>query len=129
MIIELEGNPKVTIIYAYSPHNVSPEEEVEAFYSTLRSTMEDIPQHNFFILAGDMNAKLGSEDVKFSFDPTTNRNGEMLVDLMEEFNLFSSNNSFMKPKNQLWTFEYPSGMRYGETALRTLGPTPPYCWL
>ena len=111
MIIELEGNPKVTIICAYSPHNGSPEEEVETFYSTLRSTMEDIPLHNFFILVGDMNAKLGPPDVKFSFDQTTNRNGEMLVDFMEEFNLFSSNNSFMKPKNQLWTFEYASGMR------------------
>ena len=30
---------------------------------------------------------------------------------MEEYNLFSSNNNFMKSKNQLWTFEYPSGKR------------------
>ena len=42
---------------------------------------------------------------------TTNRNGEMLLDLLEEFNLFTSNNYFMKPKGKLWTFEYPSGDR------------------
>ena len=30
---------------------------------------------------------------------------------MEEFNLFSANTSFMKPKSQLWTFEYPKGDR------------------
>ena len=30
---------------------------------------------------------------------------------MDEFNLFSANNSFMKPKGQLWTFEYPNGDR------------------
>ena len=30
---------------------------------------------------------------------------------MEEFNLFPANTSFMKPKGQLWTFEYPNGDR------------------
>ena len=28
--------------------------------------------------------------------------GEILRDFMDEFNLFSANNSFMKPKGQLW---------------------------
>ena len=111
MIIELEGNPKVTVICAYSPHNEAPLEEVETFYSELRATMESVPQHNFFVLAGDMNAKLGTTDVKFSFDERSNKNGEQLVDFIEEYNPFSSNNCFMKPKNQLWTFEYPSGGR------------------
>ena len=27
---------------------------------------------------------------------------------MDEFNFFSANNNFIKPKGQLWTFEYPS---------------------
>ena len=111
MILELQGNPKTTIICAYSPHNDAPECDVEDFYSNLRATMEQIPQHNFFVLCGDLNAKLGTPDVNFSFNETTNRNGEMLIDFMEEFNLFSSNNHFMKSKNQLWTFEYPSGKR------------------
>ena len=30
---------------------------------------------------------------------------------MEEYSLFTSNNSFMKPKNQLWTYELPLGIR------------------
>jgi len=30
---------------------------------------------------------------------------------MEEFNLFSANNKFMKPKDQLWMFEYFNGDR------------------
>ena len=30
---------------------------------------------------------------------------------MDEFNLFSANISFMKPKGQLWTFEYTNGDR------------------
>ena len=111
MIIELEGNPKITIICLYSPHNSAPENEVEEFYDTLRSTLDDIPQHNFLIVLGDFNAKLGPDDVNFTYNQKTNRNGEILLDFMEEYNLFSSNNSYMKPKGQLWTFEYPSRIR------------------
>ena len=58
-----------------------------------------------------MNAKIGPDDATFTFDNITNRNGEILLDFIDEFNLFFSNNSFMKPKNQLWSFEYPSGRR------------------
>ena len=92
MILELEGNPKTTIICAYSPHNAAPEEDVENFYSTLRSTVEQVPLHNFFSIAGDLNAKLGPDEARFTYNEETNRNGEMLKDFMEEFNLFS----FMK---------------------------------
>ncbi|XP_066927256.1 uncharacterized protein [Clytia hemisphaerica] len=58
--------------------------------------------------AGDFNAKLAYPDVPFSFDKATNRNGEYLLDLLQEFDLFSSNNSFMKCANHLWTFKYPN---------------------
>ena len=105
LVIELSGNPKTTIICVYSPHNSSPIDEVEQFYETLKQTIEQIPLHNFLVIAGDFNAQLGSEDVKFAFNPETNRNGELLKDLLNEFNLFSSNNNFMKPSGQLWTFK------------------------
>ena len=108
MVLELEGNPKTTVMCVYSPHNASPEDEVEDFYTTLRSTVEQVPLHNFLVIAGDLNAKLGPGEVNFTFNSKTNRNGEILKDFMDEFNLFSSNNSFMKPREQLWTFEYPS---------------------
>ena len=35
----------------------------------------------------------------------------MIIDFLEEFNLYISKTSFMKPKGQMWTFEYPSGDR------------------
>ena len=111
MVLELEGNPKITVICVYSPHNSSLKEDIEDFYTTLRSTIEQVPLHNFLVIAGDLNAKLGPSDVKFTYNNQTNRNGEYLIDFMDEFNLFSANNSFMKPKGQLWTFEYPNGDR------------------
>ena len=65
MVLELDGNPRTTIICAYSPTNEASEEDVDQFYADLRSITENIPQHNFFILAGDMNAKLGPFDANF----------------------------------------------------------------
>ena len=111
MVLELGGNPKTTIVCVYSPHNSSPDEDIEEFYTSLRTTVEQVPPHNFLVIAGDLNGKLGPNDVNYTFDSETNRNGEMLLDFLEEFNLFTSNNYFMKPKGQLWTFEYPSGGR------------------
>ena len=95
----------------YSPTNSTSLEEIEDFYTTLCNTIEQVPLHNFLVIAGDLNAKLGSDEGRFSFNSKTNRNREMLIDFIQEFNLFISNAHFMKPKRQLWTFEYPSGNR------------------
>ena len=110
-LLEFSGNPKLTVLCVYSPHNESPEHEVDQFYSDLRSVLENVPPHNFLSIMGDFNARLGPDLVNFTFNNETNRNGEKLFDLMEEYNLFSANNSFMKSKNQLWTYESPSGLR------------------
>ena len=111
VVAEFNGNPKVTVVACYSPHNNIVEDEVDKFYNDLRSVVENIPAHNFLLLLGDFNAKLGQSDVKFSYHTETNRNGEKLNDFMEEFSLFASNTYFMKPINKLWTFEYPTGAR------------------
>ena len=108
MVLELKGNPKINLVCGYSPHNEATEEDINEFYSSLISVLENVPRHNFLSVLGDMNAKMGPDDTKFSYDLATNRNGETLLDFMDEFNLFSSNNSFMKPKTQLWSFEYSS---------------------
>ena len=111
MVAEFNSNPKLTFIACYSPTNSSDEEEVLKFYQSLKSVVENVPAHNFLTIAGDFNAKLGPEDALFTFDDKTNRNGEMLLDLIDEFNLFSSNNNFMKNKSKLWSFTYPNGCR------------------
>jgi len=111
MIAEFSSNPVLTVVCAYSPHNSAPEEEVEEFYTSLRNLLNDIPKHNFLAIAGDFNAKLAVPDVPFSFNKKTNRNGEHLINLLEEYNLYSSNNSFKKCPNHLWTFQYPNGTK------------------
>ena len=109
--MEFEGNPKSTIISCSSPHNVSDEQDVDDFYTTLRSVLDEVPAHNFLVVPGDFNAKLGPSDVKFTYNIVTNRIGEKVLDFMEEYNLCPVNTKFTKCKNQLWTFEYPNGDR------------------
>ena len=111
IIADFEGNPKSTVIACYSPTNCSSDDDINDFYNELRSVVENVPAHNFLSIPGDFNAKLGHDDAKFTFHSETNRNGELLIDLMEEFNLCPANCKFMKSKNKLWTFEYPNGER------------------
>ena len=94
-------------ICVYSPHNESPEHEVDQFYSDLRSVLESVPPHNFLSVMGDFNARLGSDLVNFIFNDNTNRNGEKLFDLMDEYNLFSANNYFMKSKTNCGLLNLP----------------------
>ena len=51
MLLEFSGNPKLTVICAYSPHNESPE-DVDRFYSDLRSVLDknDFICQNFVVL-------------------------------------------------------------------------------
>ena len=85
--LELEGNPKTTVICVYSPHNASPESDVEEFYSTLRRIVAQVPLHNILVMAGYLNAKLGPDDARFTYNKETNRNGKHLIDFMKEFYL------------------------------------------
>ena len=97
LVLELDGNPKVTSTSCYSPHNISEESEVNTFYNDLRSLLDYAPAHNCLLIPGDFNAKIGPPDAKFTFNNLTNRNGEKLFDLID------TNTSFMKPSSQLWT--------------------------
>ena len=102
-MLTLKAIPEQQLYLAtcYNPYNNSTDEEVTQFYDILRTTLENVPAHNFLLVPGDFNAKLGTDDVTFSYHTETNRNGEHLVDIMEEFNLCPANTKFMKSKNQL----------------------------
>ena len=47
LVLELEGNPKTTVVCVHSPHNSSTEEDIEDFYESLRQTVGQVPPHNF----------------------------------------------------------------------------------
>ena len=53
----------------------------------------------------DANARLGPDDVPYSYHQETNRNGEYLAEFLLEHNLLAANTQFQKRKGKLWTFE------------------------
>ncbi len=63
------------------------------------------------MIIGDFNARIGKSDAKFAFHDTTNRNGEHLLDLICEKNLFISNLKFQKQAGKKWTYMDPAGNR------------------
>ena len=57
MVVMFNGNPSTTII-CHSPTNVSDETDHIAFYNELSSLVGSIPEHNFLVIGGDMNAQI-----------------------------------------------------------------------
>ena len=95
MTAEFDGNPKTTVIVVYAPTNCADEVEVEEFYNDLRDTLQDVPAHNFLACIGDFNARLGPDEVPFTYHDVTNRNGKYLA--------------VKKRPGKLWTFMGSTG--------------------
>ena len=78
----------------------------------LRTAIDETPSHNLLAILGDMNAKLSSAHVGYTFDKRTNENGFHLLELACEKSLMITNNHFQKKAGKRWTFEDPKQNRY-----------------
>ena len=65
--------------------------------------------HNFLLVIGDFNSRVGLDKAPYSYHDHTNRNGEQLLDYALENNLIISNTTFQKKSTKLWTCELPRG--------------------
>jgi hypothetical protein len=103
--VRLNGNVKVNarrkksrcifIISAYAPTDCSNEVEKDEFYRNLSSLLQSTRSSDIIILAGDMNAQVGrlsSAELhlggRFSVDAERTDNGERLLQLCADHNLF-----------------------------------------
>ena len=105
LIAEFEGNPVTTVMSVYSPTNTTSDKVVEKFYDELRAAIHSVPAHNFLVILGDFNARIGPEDAPFTFHSETNRNGEYLSALLTEHGLLATNTLFRKRMGKRWTFQ------------------------
>ena len=108
MIATFHGNPETTVISCYSPTNVSDEIDTEIFYSDLSSLIRQVPKHNVLLIGGDFNAQLGQNNFKQAYHINSNRNGEMLKNLLLENKLVCLNTLFQKRQGQKWTHTAPN---------------------
>ena len=101
LISTFHGNPATSIIIIYSPTNSSEDEIINKFYDELRRAIETIPLHNVLIIIGDFNARISKDDGNFTYHQETNKNGVLLIDIINEKQLVITNTCFQKKLNKL----------------------------
>ena len=112
LVANFQGNPATTVVVTYCPTNVADDDIIEEHYNRLRGAIDAIPAHNLVIVVGDFNARIGSDDAKFTFHEATNRNGEHLLNLASEKEFVIANTYFRKKIGKLWTYISPGGNKY-----------------
>ena len=101
LVAEFARNRKNKVIAVYSRTNCAPENEFEEFYNILGDAIQRKPAHNFLIVLGDFNARLGPEDALHTYHSSTNRNGSHPVEFLLEHGLIAANTQFQKRKGKL----------------------------
>ena len=83
----------VTILQCYAPTNDAEEEIGDSFYEQLQQEYDRTPKHDVKIIMGDLNAKIGSDNVDYEHIMgkhgcgTRNENGERLIEFCSTNNL------------------------------------------
>lgn len=112
MKADFRGNPAMTIVVAYAPTEAAEEHIKDTYFGQLRSTLEAVPPHNFLAILTDANARFGRDDVMFTFNETTNDNGNRHLEVMEEHHLVAANTLFQKRPGKLWTWASPHNTQH-----------------
>ena len=116
-VLRFKGRFKnYSLINAHAPTNESTEEIKEEFYEKLSKAYSNCPRHDIKIILGDMNAKVGREEVfrptigKWSLHEETNENGLRLVDFATEKGMVIKGTFFEHKRIHQATWESPDGI-------------------
>ncbi len=103
-LANFQSNPLTTITSTYAPTSAASEQAKQDFYSNLSESVSTVHAHNFLIILGDYNCRLGGDVTQHSYHEETSHSGEHLWDFMEEHALLACNTQFQKKKYKLWTW-------------------------
>jgi len=114
LYIRVEARPvNITWVQVYAPTNGADKKDIEEFYRSLQSVMNEIPRKDVVILMGDWNTKIGkgeeSETVGKYGLGNRNDTGERLLEFCEENALFIANTFYKQPERRLYTWTSPDG--------------------
>ena len=109
-------NMDITIIEAYAPTEGDSEEEKDEFYDNLQFLVDKTPRHDFIMLLGDFNAKIGNNVEiwgriigKHGIQGNENNNGTRLLELCCNNNLCVTNTQFIQKPGRKLTWTSPDG--------------------
>jgi len=93
----------IPLINIYAPAEDKEEDIKEQFYEELQRTLDRVPKHDVTIILGDMNAKLGKEEVFSQVVGRhtlhiTNENGEMVENYAISNDMFLVSTNFQHKK-------------------------------
>ena len=87
MIARLRGrHTNITLIQCYAPTNDREDTVNDAFYQQLQAEVDAVPRHDLSIVMGDLNAKVGSDNMYWDRAMgkhgcvTMNEKGDRLID-------------------------------------------------
>ena len=112
----LRGNPRMCVISAYAPTEVSKDESKNVFYNDLHDLISTLPPHTVIIVAGDFNARIGKDSHETNarivgpncYHDATNDNGQRMIDLCEANNLRPAHSHFINRRSCLATYHPPN---------------------
>jgi len=105
----------LSLICAHTPTEDSDNTVKEQFFEDLQRIQDRIPKHDATVLLGDMNAKIGLEDVyssvtgKYSLHKESNGNGELICEYAAANNLCIMSIKFNHKKVHKGTWVAPDG--------------------
>ena len=112
--VRFQGKPFNTmVIQVYAPTSNTKEAEIDQFYEDLQDLLELSPKKDVFLIIGDWNAKVGSEEIpgvmgKFGFGEQ-NEAGQRLIEFFQENALVIANTLFQQHNRRLHTWTSPDG--------------------
>ena len=117
--VRFQGKPfNTTVIQAYAPTSNAEEAEVEWFYEDLQDLLELTPKKDVFLITGDWNAKVGSQETpgvtgKFGLG-VRNEAGQRLIEFYQRNSLVIANTLFQQHKRRLYTWTSSDGQHQNQ---------------
>ena len=110
MSVSFTSNPIVHVITCHAPHSGTTDDEIASFYEDLTDHVDTIPTHDLIVIAGDLNAHIGRDKAnQNAYYPSTNRNGQLLLDFALENSFTIGALKFNKRRTKKVTWKAPNG--------------------
>jgi exonuclease III len=109
------------LISVHAPTEEKTDEEKEKFYEDLEIVHNKIPKHDIVIILGDLNAKIGNEDVyqnvasKHTLHEISNRNGEWVCEYTIANNMKIISTYYQHKRIHKGTWTSPDGNTLNQT--------------